>query len=88
MLLGLVAAPDSGECINICNQTADCNWFTEYYPDNLCGLFSSMEEILTDHCPTCISGHKWCTTEGCNMPGMCEGVLILLEADIPTEQGL
>ena len=59
MLIGVVASSDYGDCLEACRNLAGCLWFTEYYGENLCGMFETMSEIHDEDCPSCMSGEHF-----------------------------
>ena len=56
MLIGIVPSSSYEDCLQECRNVSGCLWFTEYYEENLCGMFETMTEIQDEHCPSCISG--------------------------------
>ncbi len=46
---------DPYECLALCQETSDCNWFTSLQ-DEYCNLYRTCEAVDPNICPTCISG--------------------------------
>ncbi len=47
------------DCINLCKNTSNCNWFTFHTELSLCSLFETCFDVDTS-CETCISGENTC----------------------------
>ena len=59
VLIGVVSSSEYGACLDACRNLAGCVWFTEYYEENLCGMFETMSEIHDEDCPSCMSGEHF-----------------------------
>ena len=57
VLIGVAPVSSYGACLEECRGLSGCLWFTEYYEENLCGMFETMTDIHDDDCPSCISGN-------------------------------
>ena len=57
VLIGVVPTSSYEDCLEECRNLSGCLWFTEYYEENLCGMFETMTDIHDDDCPSCISGN-------------------------------
>jgi len=57
------------DCIKLCKNTSNCNWFTFHKDVLLCNLFETCFDVDTS-CETCISGENTCrnTARISNLP--------------------
>ena len=73
--IGIIPSNDKIQCLELCQNHFNCNWFT-FYPDtDLCQLFVSCGSINDKQCPLCVAGHKDCPIPKieCWIKGLCLG---------------
>ncbi len=67
------ARESAQECLENCQDTGPCHWFTYKPANSLCQLFETCESISDDNCPDCITGQKECdSVYQCNVKGRCQ----------------
>ena len=83
--IDIVASKDEFQCLELCQNNANCTWFT-FYPDNSgsCQLFASCGAISDTLCPLCITGQNECslTKPVCWIQGDCLGNVTHTESNI------
>ncbi len=47
-------------CLDMCQQTSECEYFTYYEDDSSCLAFANCVTFSTDTCSDCYSGYKSC----------------------------
>ena len=58
--LDILPSRDEFQCLESCQQNANCTWFSFYPNSNLCQLFSICGSTEDTFCPNCISGQRGC----------------------------
>ncbi len=48
------------ECLKLCQEDKDCEYFTQFDLENVCYGFASCEDLSTDTCELCYSGNTSC----------------------------
>ena len=56
-------APSAEACLDLCNSTFGCRWFTFYGDESECNLFESCPTLDELACYDCISGERRCADE-------------------------
>ncbi len=59
ILIETVASTSADQCLQLCNSTASCRWFTFQSEAAKCILFQSCD-ALDDSCSACVSGERRC----------------------------
>ena len=59
-LIGAFDLTNPEDCLGKCEATLGCTWFTHHTRDNFCALYSNVDRVEVDRCPSCVSG------EGCS----------------------
>ncbi len=54
---------NSETCLETCQESVDCNYFTFYEEDNSCLSFANCVTFSTDTCTDCYSGDRSCIGE-------------------------
>ena len=52
--------PTAQECLQLCNSTLGCRWFTYYQSVSECVLFRNCPTVDNNSCEDCISGERRC----------------------------
>ncbi len=52
----------TNDCLQLCNSTLGCRWFTFYSPSSNCLLYQTCLSI-NESCGDCISGERRCIEE-------------------------
>ncbi len=58
--LNILPSKDELQCLESCQQTANCTWFSFYPDSSTCNLLSSCATIEDTNCSNCISGEREC----------------------------
>ena len=58
VLYGVIPSSKYNSCLYECRSIDECQWFTQYYEENICVMFETMSEINDDNCTSCISGER------------------------------
>lgn len=85
--LGLTSSDSSTGCLEYCQGTAECRYFTQYQDDKVCFAFRDCPAFAVGTCADCISGESGCSSGGqgeCGIEGECVGTLIGIEAAADT----
>ena len=70
-LLQITSTENSIECLKICQENTDCNWYTYRKSQKYCVLYNTCTEISDDYCSNCVSGESICPYYECNLSGLC-----------------
>jgi len=54
--------PSANDCLQLCNSTFGCRWFTFHSPSSECLLYQTCPAI-DETCEACISGERRCIEE-------------------------
>ena len=73
--IGILPSKDKIQCLELCQNHVNCNWFTFYPETEICQLFVSCGSIDDKLCPICITGQKECSIPEpvCWVEGVCLG---------------
>ena len=55
-LIGAFELTDPTDCLVKCEASDGCTWFTHHTREQFCALYSEMQEINVQRCPSCVSG--------------------------------
>ena len=55
-LIGAFELTDPNDCLLKCEGSEGCTWFTHHTREEFCALYSEMQEINVQRCPSCVSG--------------------------------
>ena len=55
-LIGAFELTDPTDCLLKCEASDGCTWFTHHTREQFCALYSDMQEINVQRCPSCVSG--------------------------------
>ena len=71
----ILAAKEEIQCLEMCQNNANCTWFTFYPETDICQLFVSCGSIDDTYCPLCTTGQKECSIPEpvCWVEGLCLG---------------
>ena len=58
--INILPSLDEFQCLEICQQDANCTWFSFFPDSNFCQMFSSCGSIEDTFCSNCISGQREC----------------------------
>ena len=58
--LDVLTSEDEFQCLESCQNTANCTWFSFFPNSQGCHLMSSCGSIDDTFCPNCISGQREC----------------------------
>lgn len=58
-------------CLNHCQKTEGCSWFTFDSDDYVCETLRNCVQLTSSYCSNCISGERNCDPRFCNSPGLC-----------------
>ena len=61
--------PDAQGCLERCQMTLGCNFFTHFGNDKNCVMFDNCVEFETDTCEDCLSGNFTCPDLTCGSRG-------------------
>ena len=62
--MAAVDSTDALECQELCQETADCEWFTFHATDNVCLLTEDCQWLDTTCEGTCVHGPRKCDPYG------------------------
>ena len=57
-LIGAFELTDPNDCLLKCEGSDGCTWFTHHTREEFCALYSDMQEINVQRCPSCVSGES------------------------------
>ena len=55
-LIGAFELTDPTDCLLKCEGSEGCTWFTHHTREEFCALYSEIEGINVQRCPSCVSG--------------------------------
>ena len=68
-LIGAFELTDPNDCLLKCEGSEGCTWFTHHTREEFCALYSEMQEINVQRCPSCVSGKARFTLQGGSSAG-------------------
>lgn len=74
LYIGIAVASNPAECLDFCQETPDCNYFTHYSDEGGCFAWSYCQQFSSDACTDCVSGDAICRV--CSEQGRCDGIEI------------
>ena len=64
------------ECIQFCQETDGCEWYSYNSDSSLCSAFADCPTLDTSCEPSCVSGENECSSLACFVKGECLGTYI------------
>ena len=83
--VGFNSSNGTTTCYDFCQDTPDCNYFTNYPSESLCFAFSDCIDFSTENCPDCTSVEADCPPLECDANNECVGTIIGFEIVISTQ---
>ena len=65
-----VRTSDAQECLEACQETEGCDYFTYYRTRGDCVMFANCVALSSNSCGDCVSGNSSCPDLICGAPGM------------------
>lgn len=66
---------DKAECVELCQASPECQFYTYDYSDTFCGSYADCPAVDAT-CESCVSGEDECDPVLCSEPGGCQGLLV------------
>ncbi|TRY70202.1 hypothetical protein TCAL_09641 [Tigriopus californicus] len=73
LIVDISPSNNSRECLQKCQNTRGCEWFTYYNQTKLCASLTTCLNLNATHCTDCISGEDECPEFICGAQGSCLG---------------
>ena len=61
--MGAIKTATAEDCLRLCKQTADCEWFTFHRTDGVCSLTADCKWVDETCGEDCVYGPRSCTAE-------------------------